>query len=160
MTGPGRARGAIGRLFGQLGRKRRGAAGSASGPQADGEPTIVYSPELDGEPDPGEIVWAWVPYEDDPNQGKDRPVLVIGWTGGELAAVPLSSKDHAERADRSEWIEVGTGGWDRQGRPSYADAGRLLHVAPGDVRREGAILARPRFDAVVDRVRTLHRWRG
>ena len=33
---------------------------------------------LDGEPDPGEVVWAWVPYEDDPAQGKDRPVLVVG----------------------------------------------------------------------------------
>ena len=34
-----------------------------------------YAPEMDGEPDPGEVVWAWVPYEDDPAQGKDRP----GW---------------------------------------------------------------------------------
>ena len=36
-----------------------------------------YAPEIDGEPDPGEVVWAWVPYEDDPSQGKDRPVLVL-----------------------------------------------------------------------------------
>ena len=38
----------------------------------------TYAPEIDGEPDPGEVVWAWVPYEDDPSQGKDRPVLVLG----------------------------------------------------------------------------------
>src|SRR5690606_28866634 len=37
---------------------------------------LVYAPELDGRADPGEIVWAWVPYEDDPRRGKDRPVLV------------------------------------------------------------------------------------
>ena len=36
-----------------------------------------YAPEVDGEPDPGEVVWGWVPYEDDPQQGKDRPVLLI-----------------------------------------------------------------------------------
>ena len=36
-----------------------------------------YAPEIDGEPDPGEVVWAWVPYEDDPTQGKDRPVLLL-----------------------------------------------------------------------------------
>ena len=36
------------------------------------EPT--YAPENDGQPDPGEVVWAWVPYEDDPTLGKDRPV--------------------------------------------------------------------------------------
>ena len=28
-----------------------------------------YAPEADGQPDPGEVVWAWVPYEDDPTQG-------------------------------------------------------------------------------------------
>ena len=40
-----------------------------------------YAPEIDGEPDPGEVVWGWVPYEDDPSQGKDRPVLLIGRSG-------------------------------------------------------------------------------
>ena len=45
----------------------------------------TYAPEIDGEPDPGEVVWAWVPYEEDPSQGTDRPVLVLdtdgdGWT--------------------------------------------------------------------------------
>ena len=43
--------------------------------------TVEYTPSLDGDPDPGEIVWAWVPYEDDPTQGKDRPVVVIGRRG-------------------------------------------------------------------------------
>ena len=39
---------------------------------------IVYAPDLDGRADPGEIVWTWVVYEDDPSKGKDRPVLVVG----------------------------------------------------------------------------------
>ena len=53
----------------------------------------TYSPELDGEPDPGEVVWAWVPYEDDPSQGKDRPVLVIGREGTSLACLRLAIHD-------------------------------------------------------------------
>ena len=44
-------------------------------------PGRATRPERDGEPDPGEVVWAWVPYEDDPSQGKDRPVLVLEPTG-------------------------------------------------------------------------------
>src|SRR5262249_40217914 len=32
---------------------------------------LVYAPDLDGQADPGEIVWTWVAYEDDPRQGKD-----------------------------------------------------------------------------------------
>ncbi len=49
----------------------------------DAEPEIdsSYAPEIDGEPDPGEVVWAWVAYEDDPSQGKDRPVLVLDTAG-------------------------------------------------------------------------------
>ena len=38
--------------------------------------TVHYAPDLDGDADPGEVVWAWVPYEEDPTQVKDRPVLV------------------------------------------------------------------------------------
>ncbi len=48
--------------------------------QAD-DVDIAYAPKPDGRPDPGEVVWAWVPYEDDPNQGKDRPVLLVARDG-------------------------------------------------------------------------------
>ena len=119
---------------------------------------MTYAPEHDGDPDPGEVVWTWVPYEDDPSQGKDRPVLILGHDGPLLAGVPLSSRDHSDRSDAHEWIEVGSGAWDRSGRPSYADAARLLRIEPGEVRREGAALDRRRFDAVVDRVEQLHPW--
>ena len=43
-----------------------------------GRVTPEYAPDRDGEPDPGEVVWAWVPYEEDPEQGKDRPVVIVG----------------------------------------------------------------------------------
>ncbi len=32
--------------------------------------TVEYSPDIDGDADPGEVVWAWVPYEDDPIEGQ------------------------------------------------------------------------------------------
>lgn len=85
-------------------------------------------------------------------------MLVLGWDGPLLAAVQLSSKDHADRHDAHEWVPVGTGGWDRSARPSYVDAERLLRLDPKAVRREGAALDRQRFDAVVDRVEELHDW--
>ena len=129
-----------------------------AGPAPPDAPAISYAPDPDGDPDPGEVVWAWVPFEEDPSQGKDRPTLVIGWSGPQLATVPLSSKDHSARVDSSDWIGVGTGPWDRSGRPSYADAARLVLLDPRAVRREGATLPRDRFEAVVTRVRRLHGW--
>ncbi|MEM9711416.1 MAG: type II toxin-antitoxin system PemK/MazF family toxin [Actinomycetota bacterium] len=106
---------------------------------------VEYSPELDGDPDPGEVVWTWVPYEDDPSQGKDRPVVIIGRTGDDLAGVQLTSR----KKRRRDLVPVGSGAWDSKRRPSYAKVDRLLRIDPDEVRREGAILDRHRFDDVV-----------
>jgi hypothetical protein len=113
---------------------------------------ISYTPRLDGDPDPGEVVWAWVPFEEDHTLGKDRPVVIIGRHGRALAGVALTSKVHPG----DDQVEVGTGPWDRQGRTSYAKVDRLLDIEPAAVRREGAVLDRRRFDAVVDAVDRHH----
>ena len=113
-----------------------------------------YAPEVDGEPDPGEVVWAWVAYEDDPAQGKDRPVLVVraegdGWTG-----LYLSSQDHdRDAADEAEhgrfWMDVGSGAWDSKGRPSEVRLDRLVPLTRDGVRREGAALDPALFAQVI-----------
>lgn len=123
-----------------------------SKPTGSNQISFEYSPELDGDPDPGEVVWTWVAYEEDPSQGKDRPVVIVGRRSNLLVGVPLTSKRH----DNEAQVLVGTGSWDRQGRPSYAKLERLLDIKPGDVRREGAILDRQRYDEVVAGVRRVH----
>jgi hypothetical protein len=119
---------------------------------------LEYRPQDDGHPDPGEIVWAWVPFEEGDGRGKDRPVLVVGRDGDRLLALMLSSQDHdLDAADEARhgrhWVDVGTGAWDRQGRPSEVRVDRVLRIDPADVRREGAALSRDRFDAVAAEVR-------
>jgi hypothetical protein len=118
---------------------------------------LEYSPQMDGDPDPGEVVWTWVPYEDDPSQGKDRPVAIIGRRGDFLVGVPLTSKDHRNDPHRGGQVAVGSGPWDRSGRPSFATIDRLLDVVPEQVRREGAVLPKPTYDAVVAGVARAHR---
>src|SRR5450755_3463050 len=56
--------------------------------------TVQYHPNPDGRPDPGEVVWAWVPFEEDHTRGKDRPVLIMGRQGRELIGLMLTSRDH------------------------------------------------------------------
>ncbi|GAA3690334.1 hypothetical protein GCM10023081_29790 [Arthrobacter ginkgonis] len=108
-----------------------------------------YAPSPDGRPDPGEIVWAWVPYEEDHAQGKDRPVLLVGRDGDYLLALMLTSKDRNNVTRRDEdYMDIGTGPWDRQGRPSEVKLDRVVRLLPGAVRREGAVLDRERFEAV------------
>lgn len=112
---------------------------------ADSRLRIEYTPDLDGEADPGEVVWAWVPFREDPTRGKDRPVVIVGRVGDRLAGVPLTSK----RKDRDDHVPVGTGAWDSKRRDSWAKVDQVITVEPDAVRREGAILARDRFDAVI-----------
>ncbi len=123
-----------------------------------GVPDVSYAPNLDGRPDPGEIVWTWVPYEEDHSQGKDRPVLLIGRDADWLLALPLTSKDHDRDKDQEhhagrDWVDIGSGPWDTRGRPSEVRINRILRVDPAAVRREGAVLDRSRFDAVVAAMR-------
>ena len=124
--------------------------------------TSDYTPEADGLPDPGEVVWTWVPYEDDPAQGKDRPVVVLARdVGGLLLALQLTSQDHDRDAEQEaswgrHWMDIGTGAWDAEGRPSEVRLDRLLRLPEAEVRREGAALDRPTFDAVVVAAREFH----
>ncbi|WP_113702774.1 type II toxin-antitoxin system PemK/MazF family toxin [Nonomuraea lactucae] len=114
--------------------------------------TLAYSPDLDGLADPGEIVWAWVPYEEDPSRGKDRPLLVVGRTGRGLIGMMLSSKGE----EGPDWLEIGA--WGRDGRVSHLRLDRVFVLDEHDIRREGAVLDAARFARVAARLMKLHGW--
>lgn len=115
-----------------------------------------YSPSLDGDADPGEIVWTWVPFEEDHSQGKDRPVLLVGRDGECLLALMMTSKDHnnREHADPN-YLDIGSGPWDPQGRASEVKLNRVIRVRPGAMRREGAIMPEDTF-RLIERAWTRH----
>ena len=124
-----------------------------------------YEPEADGQPDPGEVVWGWVPYEEDPTQGKDRPVLLIGrkeMEGEEYwAGLMLTSKDHDRDAEDEarhgrHWMDIGAGAWDAERRPSEVRLDRLVILRDDAIRREGAAVSREVFDRVVAEARRYH----
>lgn len=117
---------------------------------------IVYAPDLDGAADPGEIVWAWVAYEEDDGRGKDRPVLVVGRGGGDVLGLMLSSQH--DRARDPDWMSIGTGSWDREGRESFVRLDRVLEVGEHGIRREGAVLDRERFERVAAQLRARYGW--
>lgn len=116
-------------------------------------PKITYAPVKDGDADPGEIVWTWVPYEEDPQQGKDRPVLVIGSYGSDVAALMLTSKPH----NRPDYLSIGSGSWDAQRRPSWIRLDRVMRLDPDSIRREGAVVPKDVFGRVVSAYETRRR---
>ncbi|MFB7170486.1 type II toxin-antitoxin system PemK/MazF family toxin [Streptomyces sp. NPDC056254] len=126
-------------------------------PRAIGPVRTEYTPDPDGDPDPGEIVWTWVPFEENDGRGKDRPVLVVAREAGgrTLLAVQLSSKRHDHD---HEWVPIGTGPWDSAGRESWVDVNRVLRVHESGMRREACALDRGRFGLVVTRLRERYGW--
>jgi hypothetical protein len=116
-----------------------------------------YCPAHDGDPDPGEIVWTWVPYEEHDGRGKDRPVLVVARERGRgtLLAVQLSSKRHDHQR---EWVAIGSGPWDSSGRESWVDVDRVLRLHEQGMRREACALDRMRFNLVRRRLHERYGW--
>jgi hypothetical protein len=124
-----------------------------------------YEPEADGQPDPGEVVWGWVPYEEDASQGKDRPVLLIGRKSidgvDHWAGLMLTSKDHDRDAEDEarhgrHWMDIGAGAWDAERRPSEVRLDRLVILRDDAIRREGAAVSRDVFERVVAEARRYH----
>ncbi|MGW6737058.1 type II toxin-antitoxin system PemK/MazF family toxin [Streptomyces sp. NPDC055013] len=140
------------------------SATTEADPRKVGKVRTEYSPAHDGDPDPGEIVWTWVPFEENDGRGKDRPVLVVAReAGGTFLAVQLSSKRHdagwakGGRGDR-EWVAIGSGPWDRAGRDSWVDVDRILRLHEQGMRREACALDRGRFNLVRHRLHERYGW--
>lgn len=110
-----------------------------------------YEPKLDGEPDPGEVVWTWVPFVENDGRGKDRPVLLIARLGdGAWAGCYLSTKEHRG------FVSVGSGPWDSKGRESFLSPERVLRVTEQGMRRESSGVDRASFERAVTAVRRYH----
>jgi hypothetical protein len=137
-------------------RRTAGGGSVRSAPTGDRARRVVYAPDPDGAADPGEIVWAWVPFEEDAKQGKDRPLLVVGRAAGELLGLMLSSQH--KRDGEPGWVAIGSGAWDREGRESFVRLDRVLEVAEHGIRREGAVLSRDRFERVAEELRGRYGW--
>ncbi|WP_120493632.1 type II toxin-antitoxin system PemK/MazF family toxin [Microbacterium phyllosphaerae] len=117
---------------------------------------IGYAPDRDGAPDAGEIIWTWVPYEENDGRGKDRPVLVIGRESADrVYAVRMTSKAHD--GDR-DYLSIGSGGWDSQGRESWVDIEQLYSVHETGLRREAAVLDRSRYGRVASALTRRYGW--
>lgn len=132
---------------------------------ADALAHASYQPIMDGDADPGEVVWTWVPYQEDASVGKDRPAVVIGAQGEGVYLLQLTSKDHTHEAAQEAaagryWFNIGTGAWDSKGRPSEVRLDRALWVKATDVRREGSILPEVTWRRIVDALEEHYRTHG
>jgi hypothetical protein len=133
------------------------AATTEVDPRSLGRVRLGYAPSHDGAPDPGEIVWTWVPFEEHDGRGKDRPVVIVAAGGGDrFLAVQLTSKG---RPGDRDYLALGTGEWDAEGRPSWVRLDRVFLVHAAGMRREAASLDEARYRAVAQALAARYGWR-
>ena len=131
-------------------------AATVARPTADLARSIVYAPDMDGQTDPGEVVWAPVLLEGDAEKSRERAVVVVGRHKQILLGALIST--HDRHADSPHWLFIGSGAWDPEGRPSWVRLDKILEVPESGIRRSGAIMPRRRFDRIAARLRSDYHW--
>lgn len=115
--------------------------------------TIFYAPDMDGQVDPGEVVWFWTPHKQTPIE---RALVVVGRSGSQILGL-LASSNPEHSQDRS-WLDIGSGPWDENGRQSWVRLDRVIKIPETEIRRQGAVIPPRRFERIANRLRADFGW--
>lgn len=128
-------------------------------PTADLARTIFYAPDMDGQSDPGEVVWATLAVSRGASReakAEARAVLIIGRHRHTLLTLIISSND--EHADEPNWVPIGAGPWNESGLNSWIRLDKILKVPESLIQRRGVAMPRRRFDRIAARLREDYGW--
>lgn len=117
--------------------------------------TLIYAPDMDGQADPGEVVWVHSP--NNQSDGRERAIVILGHHERYIRGLLISTND--EHSTDNNWLEIGAGGWDMQGRPAWVRLDKIIEVPDHMIRRKGTVLPRRRFERIASRLRTDYNWR-
>ena len=125
-------------------------------PSRDLARAVTYIPDMDGQADAGEVVWANIR----PKKGmvpEQRAVLVVGRNHHRLLTLLISSRE--EYADKINWIPVGTGPWSTGADlDSWVRMDKVLQVPESHIQRRGIPLPARRFERVANELRQVYGW--
>lgn len=117
---------------------------------------IYYAPDMDGQAEPGEVVWIWAPSDGPEAPPRERAMLVIGRDRHTILGLLISP--NPKHADAESWLEIGAGEWDAAGRQCWIRLDRVLEVSEQGVRRQGALFPQRRFERIATRLRNNYHW--
>lgn len=117
---------------------------------------IYYAPDMDGQAEPGEVVWIWAPSDGADAPPRERAMLVIGRDRHTILGLLISP--NPRHAGAESWLDIGAGEWDPAGRQCWVRLDRVLEVSEQGVRRQGALFPQRRFDRIATRLRNHYHW--
>lgn len=122
---------------------------------------IFYAPDMDGQVDPGEVVWFWAPACASATRTANTPeteraLVVIGRHHDEILGL-LTSADNTHSGD-VHWLDIGAGPWEESGKQAWVRLDRLIRIPEHAIRRQGAVIPQGRFERIAIRLRKDYGW--
>ncbi|AZA08763.1 type II toxin-antitoxin system PemK/MazF family toxin [Corynebacterium pseudopelargi] len=119
--------------------------------------SIIYAPDMDGQVDPGEVVWFWAPSDHSPQHVVERSLVVVARTAESIYGLLTSPNPDHETDDH--WMDIGSGPWDASGRQSWVRVDKIVTVPETHIRRQGIVMPQQRFERIANRLRQEYGWR-
>ncbi|AWT26636.1 hypothetical protein Csp1_18630 [Corynebacterium provencense] len=117
---------------------------------------VIYAPDMDGQVDPGEVVWFRVV------KGRDaepelRACLIVGRNEHHTLLGMLISSNPEHRAE-SNWVPIGTGLWDPKGNKCWVRVDKIVEIPEARIQRRGVFMPERRYDRIAAELRNRHGW--
>lgn len=123
---------------------------------ADCARSIFYAPDMDGQVDPGEVVWFWAPPMNAESTPMERALVVIGRHGSDVLGLITSPNPVHKKED--SWLDIGAGPWDETGRQSWVRLDKVIKLPETSIRRQGSVIPQSRFERIANRLRADYGW--
>lgn len=118
--------------------------------------SVFFTPDMDGQVDSGEVVWVCTPGETAHCAPQERAILVIARTRTEVIGLLISP--NPQHTTEDNWLEIGTGEWDEDGRECWIRMDRVIEVPETQIRRQGTLFPPRRFERIANQLRTEYHW--
>ncbi len=132
--------------------ERRRAARTRVVPTGEISRSIFYAPDMDGQAEPGEVVWFNVPT----TPLKERSMLVVGRDRHDVLGLLISANE--DHAGEDDWLPIGSGEWKPTGEPCWVRTDKTLFIPETDLRRRGALFPARRFAHIAEHLRKRFDW--
>ncbi|WP_297007116.1 type II toxin-antitoxin system PemK/MazF family toxin [uncultured Corynebacterium sp.] len=116
---------------------------------------VIYAPDMDGQVDPGEVVWYGVVRTRD-DTPELRACLIVGRNEHTLLGLLISS--NPEHRTEDNWISIGTGLWDPKGNKCWVRVDRIVEIPEARIQRRGVSMPERRYDRIAGELRSRHSW--
>lgn len=116
---------------------------------------VIYAPDMDGQADPGEVIWYKVLTHREATP-ELRAWIVVGRNHHTLLGMIISS--NPAHSDEDNWVAIGAGLWDPRGNECWTRVDRIIEIPEADIQRRGVSMPERRYERIANILRNDYGW--